>query len=117
MSRKGGQAETECKKKLIAEYGQHNVFKIAIGGAVDFIIVKEGRLILAVECKESHSKKYYPLADEKNQFTRIKAFCDVHNIKGELWIKYVGIKGRPLQWSIEAIDDYCNPSQQNLNTL
>jgi hypothetical protein len=48
MSRKGGQAETECKKKLIAEYGQHNVFKIAIGGAVDFIIVKEGRLLKAV---------------------------------------------------------------------
>ena len=70
MSRKGGLAETECKKKLIAEFGEHNVFKIAIGGAVDFIVVSKGMLIKAVECKESHSKKYYPLADEKNQFRR-----------------------------------------------
>ena len=86
--RKGYNAEWEAKQKLIKEFGKMNIFKIAIGGAVDYLVVGQGKLIKCVECKECHGKKYYPGPDEKRQFERIREFCTEHKIDCEIWIKY-----------------------------
>jgi Holliday junction resolvase len=102
MARKGYQAELEAKQKLMKEFGESNVIKVAIGSfGSDYIILGKGKLIKCVEVKESHSKKYTPLPDEKRQFARIKDFCDEHEVKCELWIKYPR-RG----WSFENIVDY-----------
>jgi len=102
MSRKGYEAELECKKKLINEFGFHNVFKNAIcNQGADYLVFAKGRLVKCVEVKECHGKKYYCTPEEKRQFARIKAFCDEHEIECELWIKYVS-RG----WKIENIKDY-----------
>jgi Holliday junction resolvase len=78
------------------------VIKVAIGSfGSDFIVVKEGKLVKCVEVKECHGKKYYAMPKEKEQFARIKDFCDEHSIECELWIKYPN-RG----WSIENIKTY-----------
>jgi Holliday junction resolvase len=102
MVRKGYGTELEAKKKLMLQYGMHNVIKVAIGSfGSDYIIVGKGKLIKCVECKECHGKKYYPLPDEKKQLQRILDFCNEHEIKCELWIKYVS-----RNWEIKDLKDY-----------
>ena len=105
---KGYNSELECKKKLIAEFGEHNVFKIAIGGAVDFIVVGKGELVKCIEVKECHGKKYYSLPQEKLQFQRILDFCDEHQITCELWIKYPN-RG----WEINDLKEYMKSKELN----
>jgi len=101
MTRKGYEAELECKKKLQSEFGIDNVIKVAIGSfGSDFIVVGKGELVKCVEVKQCHSKKYYPIPDEKRQMKRIKAFCDEHQIPGEVWIKYPN-RG----WVIKNVDE------------
>ena len=60
--RKGYMAEYKTKKELIERYGKQNVLKVAIGGAVDFLVLKPGKnkIEKIVEVKECHKKKYYP---------------------------------------------------------
>lgn len=111
MSRKGYQAEYECKKKLIEEFGFLNVFKNAISNqGADYLVVMEGRLVKCVEVKECHGKKYYPLPDEKEQLKRILTFCEEHKIIGEVWIKYPN-RG----WEIKNIKDYLKTFIDNKN--
>jgi len=118
MTRKGYQAEYEAKQKLIKEFGFHNVFKNAISNqGSDYMVFAKGRLVKCVEVKECHQKKYYCTPEERSQFVRIKAFCDEHNIKCELWIKYVGIKGRKVCWSTEYIDDYVEKTLKVVNNI
>lgn len=99
--KKGYSAELETKQKLIKEYGTLNVIKVAIGGAMDFIVISKGRVARIIESKLCHSKKYYPVEQERSQFRRIKEFCDEHEVKGELWIKYPN-RG----WDYKLVDDY-----------
>lgn len=100
--KKGYQAELEAKKKLIKQFGFHNVFKNAISNqGADYLVFSKGRLVKCVEVKECHGKKYYCQPEEKSQFKRIQAFCNEHDITCELWIKYVS-----RNWSIENIKDY-----------
>jgi len=68
---------------------------------MDFIVVSKGKVERVIETKMCHAKKYYPLPTEREQFRRIKTFCDEHQVKGELHIKYPS-RG----WSIEYIDNY-----------
>jgi hypothetical protein len=86
--RKGYQSERKAKEALIRVYGELNVIKVAIGGAQDFVVVKEGKLIKVVEIKECHQKKYYPDARDRGQLERMQKFCQEHNIKLEVWIRY-----------------------------
>jgi len=88
--RKGYLGEYKAKKELIKEYGKENVLKVAIGGAVDFLILKPGKnkIEKIVEVKECHKKKYYPTQREKEQLKRLKRIGKKHSIKTELWIKF-----------------------------
>jgi Holliday junction resolvase len=102
MTRKGYQAELECKKELQKEFGVSNVIKVAIGSfGSDFIAVSKGRLVKCVEVKECHAKKYYPTPDEKKQFKRIIDFCDEHDIHCEIWIKHPGH-----EWIKDLVNNY-----------
>jgi len=88
--RKGYRAEYKAKKELIQKYGKENVLKVAIGGAVDFLVLspKKNKIEKIVEVKECHKNKYYPTPREKLQFERLKEIGKKHSIKTELWIKY-----------------------------
>ena len=109
MVRKGYQAELEAKKKLQKEFGIDNVIKVAIGSfGSDFIVVGKGELVKCVEVKESHSKKYYPLPQERLQLQRILNFCKEHEIDCEIWIKYVN-RG----WEIKDLKEFMNNKENN----
>lgn len=103
MSRAGYLSEYTAKKKLILQYGFHNVFKNAISNqGADYLVTGKGRLVKCVEVKECHSKKYYPGQKELDQFRRISEFCKEHNIPGELWIHYPNTR----RWIIADVNDY-----------
>ena len=102
MARKGYSGEYEAKKKLIKQFGFHNVFKNAISNqGADYLVVGKGELVKCVEVKECHRKKYYPSQREISQFKRIKAFCDEHQIRCEVWIKH---PRKP--WEIDYIEKF-----------
>jgi len=88
--RKGYRAEYKAKKELIEKYGTGNVLKVAIGGAVDFLVLSpnKNKIEKIVEVKECHKNKYYPSAREKIQFERLKEIGKNHSVKSELWIKH-----------------------------
>ena len=86
--KKGYNGEYNAKQELIKKYKKENVIKVAIGGAMDFIVIKYNRIIKIVEVKETISKKYYPLLQEKEQIQRIICFGKKHKIRSELWIYY-----------------------------
>jgi peptide subunit release factor 1 (eRF1) len=88
--RKGYRAEYKTKQELIEKYGKENVLKVAIGGAVDFLVLKPGKnkIEKIVEVKECHKKKYYPTEREKDQLKRLKKLGKEHSIPCELWIKF-----------------------------
>ena len=96
MTRKGYEGEYKAKEELKKIYGKNNVIKIAIAQlGADFFAFKEGRVDLQLEVKETISKKYYPLPQEKEQIQRIIQFGKNHKIRSELWIYYrrgAGIK-------------------------
>ena len=56
MTRKGYSAEYKCKKELMKQYGPRNVFKIAIGGAMDYFVVSKGKLIKTIDKTIEHLK-------------------------------------------------------------
>jgi len=87
--RKGYDGELKAKKELQKIYGKDNIIKIAISQqGADFFAFKEGRVDLQIEVKETVSKKYYPLPQEKEQIQRIIQFGKNHKIRSELWIYY-----------------------------
>ena len=88
--RRGYRAEYQAKKELIRTYGGENVLKVAIGGAVDFLVLSpdKNKIEKIVEVKECHKNKYYPTPREKIQFERVKEIGRKHSIETELWIKH-----------------------------
>ena len=88
--RKGYRAEYQAKKELIQEYSKENVLKVAIGGAVDFLVLSpdKNKIEKIIEVKECHKNKYYPTPREKVQFERLEEIGKKHLIETELWIKH-----------------------------
>ena len=87
--RKGYSGEYRAKSELIERFGKECVLKIAIYQiGADYMVIKEGILIMIVEVKETNKSKYYPSAKEKQQFERIKAFAEINDCLAELWIYY-----------------------------
>ncbi len=102
--RSGYVGEYKAKKELENIYGKDSVLKIAIAQiGADFMIIKNGRLILLVEVKETIKKKYYPSKKEKSQFERIKQFAMTNKTRAELWIYYRKGTGSPSQKEIKCI--------------
>ena len=92
MLRKGYLAEYQAKKELIEQYGENNILKLAIGQAVDYIVLKPNskEMLKFVEVKK-RNKKYYK-SENKGQWERILKMSKEHDIPIELWEKRKGKK-------------------------
>lgn len=88
MVRKGYRGEMIVKQWLQERYGEHNCIKVAIGGAVDYIVLKQNmdKIVMLVEVKSTHKKKYY-MSRNKDQWARATALAKEHHIPLYLFIK------------------------------
>ena len=88
--RKGYRAEYLARQRLSELYGSQNVLKIAIGGSVDFLVLKpnENELEKIIEVKQTAKNKYYPRENEKVQLELIKKLAEEHKVPVEMWIKF-----------------------------
>lgn len=106
MARGGYSGEYKAKKELESIYGKECVLKIAIAQiGADFMVIKEGKLILLVEVKETIKNKYYPKPREKEQFQRIETFAKANKTRAELWIYYKKGKGTPMEKDVKVIHE------------
>ena len=93
--RKGYRAEWEVKKILFKKYSPDSVFKVAIGGTLDFLVLgKGGKIEKIVEVKKTKKKKWYPTEHDFVQYKRLKEIYEKFKIPIEYWIKING------QWKI-----------------
>lgn len=89
--KRGYKAEYEVKKVLFKKYLPKNVFKVAIGGAIDFFVLgKNGKIAKLIEVKKTNKKKWYPGKHDFKQFQALKQIQKKHRIKVEYWIKING---------------------------
>jgi hypothetical protein len=89
--KKGYKAEWEAKKILFKNYPKDSVFKVAIGGAVDFFILgKNGRIKKIVEVKKTNKNWWYPLDHDEKQYQQLKKIQKKFKIPIEYWLKING---------------------------
>jgi len=67
------------------------------------MVIKDHKLILLVEVKETIKKKYYPKPRERLQFERIRQFAEANSTRAELWIYHRKGIGRPVQKVVSMI--------------
>ncbi|MER3407134.1 MAG: hypothetical protein C4278_01785 [Patescibacteria group bacterium] len=101
--KKGYLAEYQAKKILIKKYGKNNVFKIAIGGILDFLILSpdSNKIIKIVEIKKTKKNKWYLNDHDKKQIKILKKIKKTHKIPIEYWIK---IKNKWYFYEIDEIE-------------
>lgn len=89
--RKGYRAEYEVKKILAKNYSPNSIFKIAIGGKSDFIVLgKRKKVLKIIEVKTTKKKKWYPTERELKQLKNLKKIQKISGIPIEYWIKING---------------------------
>jgi LysM repeat protein len=89
--KKGYKAEWEAKKILFKKYSPDSVFKVAIGGAVDFFILgKNGKVKKIVEVKKTNKNWWYPLDHDKRQYNQLRKIQRKFKIPVEYWIRING---------------------------
>jgi len=89
--KKGYRAEWEAKKILFKKYPKDSIFKVAIGGAVDFFILgKDGMVEKIVEVKKTNKKQWYPTEHDKKQYQTLAKIQKKFKIPVEYWIKIRG---------------------------
>jgi hypothetical protein len=99
--KKGYKAEYETKKKLAKIYSLRNVFKVAIGGATDFLVLepKERRILKLIEVKTTKKNSWYPGEHDLKQFRILGKIAKEHKIPVEYWIKING------EWKILKLNE------------
>lgn len=89
--KKGYKAEWEAKKILLKKYSSESVFKVAIGGAVDFFVLgKDGKIHKIIEVKKTNKNWWYPIEHDFKQFQFLKKIHKKFKIPVEYWIKING---------------------------
>jgi hypothetical protein len=89
--KKGYKAEWEAKKILFKKYLKDSVFKVAIGGAVDFFILgKNGKVKKIIEIKKTNKNWWYPSEHDEKQYQQLKKIQKKFKIPIEYWIKING---------------------------
>jgi LysM repeat protein len=89
--KKGYKAEWEAKKILFKKYPKDSIFKVAIGGAVDFFILgKNAKVEKIVEVKKTNKKQWYPTEHDKKQYQTLSKIQKKFKIPVEYWIKIRG---------------------------
>jgi len=99
--KKGYKAEYETKKKLTKIYSPKNIFKVAIGGATDFLILepKKRKILKLIEVKETKKNSWYPGEHDLKQFKILKKIAREHKIPVEYWMKING------EWKILKLSE------------
>jgi len=92
LTRKGYFAEYLAKQKLIEEYGDSNIIKIAISQqGADLLCLRGREIVKLVEVKSTKGKKWYPVRPKDIiQFNKIIDFASEKEIVVEFWIKTGG---------------------------
>lgn len=87
--KKGYRAEYKAKQNLQKLFGKNNLFKIAIGGATDFLILspKKNKILKLIEIKTTKKAKWYPGEHDFRQFKILEKIQKEHKIPVEYWIK------------------------------
>jgi len=89
--KKGYKAEYEVRKILFRKYSPRGIFKLAIGGAIDFCVLgRNGKVLKLIEVKKTNKKRWYPSQQELKQFKTLKAIQKRHKIPIEYWLKING---------------------------
>jgi hypothetical protein len=89
--KKGYKAEWEAKKILFKKYPKDSIFKVAIGGTVDFFILgKTGKIEKIIEVKKTNKKRWYPTKHDKKQYLNLKNIQKKFKIPVEYWMKVNG---------------------------
>jgi len=106
--KRGYKAEYEAKKKLIQMFSKSNIFKVAIGGAIDFFVLSPGenKVIKLVEVKTTKKKKWYPGIHDFKQFQILRKIEKEHKILVEYWIK---IKGKWHIFNLKEVKKFFSP--------
>jgi len=86
--KKGYKAEYEVKKVLFKRYSPESVFKVAIGGTIDFCVLgKNGKIVKFIEVKKTNKNRWYPGSHDLKQFEILRQIQKRHKIPVEYWIK------------------------------
>lgn len=86
--KRGYRAEYEAKQLLFKKYSPLQVFKIAVGGAMDFLVLsKNAKALKIIEVKNTNKKRWYPLPQEIKQYKRLCKIQKKLKIPIEYWIK------------------------------
>ena len=89
--KKGYKAEWEAKKILFKKYSKDSIFKVAIGGAVDFFILGNGgKVEKIIEVKKTNKNQWYPTEHDKKQYQTLAKIQKKFKIPVEYWIKIRG---------------------------
>lgn len=99
--KKGYKAEYEVKKILEKRFSPKNVFKVAIGGLIDFFVLepKKRRILKLVEVKTTKKNSWYPSEHDLKQYKILSKISKEHKIPVEYWIKING------QWKIFSLKE------------
>jgi len=104
--KKGYKAEWEAKKILFKKYPKDSVFKVAIGGAVDFFILgKGGKVEKIVEVKKTNKNRWYPTGHDRKQYQALAKIQKKFKIPVEYWIK---VKGKWNVLNLKEIKKFFN---------
>jgi Holliday junction resolvase len=89
--KKGYKAEWEVKKILFKKYSPDSVFKVAIGGVIDFCVLgKNGKIEKFIEVKKTNKNSWYPGGHDLDQFKKLIKIQKRFKIPVEYWIKING---------------------------
>jgi len=99
--KKGYKAEYEVKKKISKIYSPKNVFKVAIGGATDFLILepRERRILKLIEVKTTKKNSWYPGEHDLKQFKILNKIAKEQKMPVEYWLKING------EWEILKLNE------------
>lgn len=102
--KKGYKAEYQVKKELEKSFSKENIFKVAIGGAIDFFVLapNSAKILKLIEVKTTKKKNWYPGKHDFKQFLVLKEIQKNHKIKVEYWIK---IKGKWNKFSLKEVEE------------
>ncbi len=98
--KRGYKAEYEVKKILFKKYSPDSIFKVAIGGVTDFLVLgKNGKIKKFIEVKKTNKKRWYPGKHDIRQFNILEKIQKKYKIPIEYWVKSQG------QWQVFSLKE------------
>jgi Holliday junction resolvase-like predicted endonuclease len=109
--KKGYKAEWEVKKVLSKKYSPDSIFKVAIGGTVDFCVLgKGGKIKKFIEVKKTNKNRWYPGRHDLLQFQKLLKIHQKYKIPVEYWIK---INRKWKIFDIKKVKEFFKKNEKN----